>query len=343
MSSDLHTLVVGREAMGCRFEVAFNAGEHAEATELAIAALDLVEELEERLSIYRDTSELSRLNATAATGWQPVSEPLFALVARAAEIHAATRGGFDIATGALVRAWGFRERRGRVPDGNALAEARTAAGMHLVELDREGRRIRFARPGVEIDPGAIGKGWAIDAAVGLLAGYGVQSVLVHGGQSSVRARGIQGPAIPGRAGWRVGLAHPLRPGRRLATFTLLDRALGTSGSGTRFFLDRGRRIGHILDPRSGLPAEGVLCATVLAPSAGDADALSTALFALGREGIGEIAPPGSEVAAVLVEPGPGATVRMLVANLPTGTIRLEADAGVVVEEAAPSRSRGGAG
>jgi thiamine biosynthesis lipoprotein len=145
--------------------------------------------------------------------------------------------------------------------------------------------VRFLRPGVEINPGAIGKGWAIDRAVESLAAAGVASVLVHGGQSSVRARGTQGPAVEGRHGWRVGLRHPLRPGRRLATITLDDRALGTSGSGTQFFIDRGRRVGHILDPRTGLPAEGVISATVLAESAADADALATALYVLGPAGL----------------------------------------------------------
>ena len=78
--ADIHSLVVGREAMACRFEIVFNAGEHPQDTEAALAALDLVDEVESRISIYRDTSELSRLNATAATGWQPVSADTFALL-----------------------------------------------------------------------------------------------------------------------------------------------------------------------------------------------------------------------------------------------------------------------
>lgn len=331
MPPDLHTLVVGRDAMGCRFEVAFNAGEHADATELGSDALDLVDRVEERLTIYRDTSELARLNATAASGWQAVSPELFALLERAGALHDLTGGGFDMATGALVRTWGFLRRHGQVPGPEALELARSASGMRFVELDPGARRVRFARPGVELNPGAIGKGWAIDRALDGLVARGVRSVLVHGGASSVRAIGLQGPADAGRRGWRVGLVHPQRPGRRLATLTLEDRALGTSGSGTQFFLDRGRRLGHVLDPRTGVPAEGVLSATVLAPSAADADALATALFVLGPTGLPRIAPPGGAVGAVLVLPAAGVGVRLVVANLPADALTIEMPSGVAVE------------
>jgi thiamine biosynthesis lipoprotein len=336
---DLHTIVVGRDAMACRFEVCLNAGETRDGTALAVDALDLVDEIEGRLSVYRDTSELSQLNATAAAGWQPVSHDVFALLERARALHALTGGAFDVAAGPLVRAWGFLERRGRVPDPEALAAARERSGMGLVELDPAGRRVRFARPGVEINPGAIGKGWAVDRALERLADSGVTSALVHGGQSSVRARGVHGPDLSGRSGWLVGLRDPLRPGRRLATIRLVDRALGTSGSGTQFFIDRGRRLGHILDPRTGLPAEGVVSATVLAPTAADADALATALYALGPAGLDRIAPAGGPVGALVVVPGAGVGgLRLILANVSAADVTLDAAAGVelVRHEPAPA-------
>jgi thiamine biosynthesis lipoprotein len=328
---DLHTLVVGREAMACRFEVVFNVGEVPGDTELAIAALDLVEEVESRLSVYRDTSELAVLNATAAAGWQPVSHDLFALLERARELHERTGGGFDIAAGAIVRAWGFLRRQGRTPAAEELAAAVAAAGMRHVELDPADRRVRFTRAGVEINPGGIGKGWAIDRAIDLLAAAGVPSVLVHGGSSSVRCRGTQG-RVPASRGWRVGMRHPMRPGQRLATLTVRDRAVGTSGSGTQFFIDRGKRIGHILDPRTGLPAEGVLSATVIAETAADADALSTAAYVLGPEGLARIAPPGGGTSAVLVLPGSVAgSVRLRIENMAADEIDLDMAEGVALD------------
>ena len=331
MADDLHTLLVGREAMACRFEVAFNAGEVSGDTELAVDALDLVDQIEERISVYRPASELSRINASAAEGWVDVSPDAWHLLVRARELWELTGGAFDIAAGSLVRAWGFLHREGRTPDDTDLAAARAAAGMRHLEFDPDRRRLRFLRPGVEINPGAIGKGWALDRAVAHLQSRGVASVLMHGGQSSVLARGTQGPSIGDRHGWRVGLRHPLRPGRRLATITLDDRALGTSGSGTQFFVDQGRKLGHILDPRSGRPAEGVISATVIAHSAADADALATALYVLGPAGLTTIAPLGGATAAVLVLPRAGGGTRVIVANLDDRAIEIEAEPGLQVE------------
>jgi thiamine biosynthesis lipoprotein len=328
---DLHSIVVGREAMACRFEVVFNAGEVPGDTELAIDALDLVDEIENTISIYRDASELSRINATAASGWQPLSHELFALLEMAVDLHARTGGGFDIATGPLVRCWGFLGRQGRTPTPDELAAAQAVSGTGRLELDRDGRRVRFLKPGVEINPGAIGKGWALDRALDRLTACGVTSVLLHGGQSSVRAIGRQGPTGQGRRGWPVGMRHPLRPDRRIATVRLSDRALGTSGSGTQFFIDRGRKLGHILDPRTGLPAEGVLSATVLAPTAAAADALATAAYVLGPEGLPAIAPPGGDVSAILIVPAEAAAVHVIGANVSPDILAIEPAPGVTVE------------
>jgi len=320
----MHTIVVGRDAMACRFEVVFNAGETADATELGVAALDLVDLIEDRITVYRDGSELSRLNATASEGWQPVAADLFDLLVTAGQLGERTGGGFDCASGALVRAWGFLERRGRIPTDESLQAARERSGMRLVELDPATKRVRFARPGVEFNLGGIGKGWALDRVVELLRDAGVESGFVHGGRSSVRAIGSQGGVQGGQRGWPVGVRHPLRTDRRLATIRLQDRALGTSGSGTQFFVDRGRRLGHILDPRSGLPAEGLLSATVVAPTAAESDALSTALYVLGPAGLPLIAPEGGDVGGLIVAPAetPG-RLRVVVANLDSDDIAFE--------------------
>ena len=326
---DLHTIVVGREAMGCRFEAVFNAGEVSEATELGCAALDLIDAIEARISVYRDSSELAAVNA-AAGRWVAVSADTLALLALARDLQERTAGAFDLAAGPLVRAWGFLRRQGRTPGPDELAAALAASGSRHLELDPDGCRARLAVLGAELNPGGIGKGWAIDRAIDLLAAAGVPSVLVHGGQSSVRAIGIHGPDLPGRAGWKVGLRHPLRPGRRLASFTLVNRALGTSGSGTQFFVDRGRRLGHVLDPRSGNPAEGVISATVLAPTAAEADALATAAYVLGEEGLPRIVAAGGDVGAALVLPGPGGSLRVVLANLDESAVQVEPEPGLDV-------------
>jgi thiamine biosynthesis lipoprotein len=327
--AEIHTIVVGREAMGCRFEVVFNAGEVPEATELGIAVLDCVDTIEARISVYRESSELARINA-AAGEWVAVTADTLALLALARELHVRTAGGFDIAAGSLVKAWGFLDRQGHTPDAAALAAALAVSGTQYLDLDEAGSRVRVRATGTLVNPGGIGKGWAIDRGMNLLTAAGVPSALIHGGQSSVRAVGTQGPELPGRGGWNVGLRHPLRPGRQLASITLRDQALGTSGSGTQFFVDRGRRLGHLLDPRTGVPAEGVLSATVLAGSAAEADALATAAYVLGIDGLPIVAPPGGTTGAILVMPDRGG-LRVVIANLDETTVAIAPEPGLSVE------------
>ncbi len=331
---DLHAIRVGRTAMACRFELVFNAGEHADATPHAIAALDLVDAIEARLTAYRDDSELARINRSAYPGPCSVDDDLFSLLVQCRDLHARTGGGFDIAVGSLLRTWGFHQRQGRTPDPESLAAAIDRSGMRHVILDEASRTVRFDREGIELNLGAIGKGWAVDRVVELVADrLGGGSFLVHGGQSSVRAVGSQA-SLSASSGWRVGLVHPLRPSLRLATLRLTNRAIGTSGSGTQFFVDRGRRLGHILDPRRGSPAEGVLSATVIAPTAAEADSLATALYVLGPEGLATIAPRGGDVNAALVVPArSAAAVRLLVANMPQETLEIHADTPVERVEA----------
>ena len=130
--NDVHTIVIGRDAMACRFEILFNAGEVPDATAIGVDCLDLVDEIENRITVYRDTSDLARLNATAADGWQPVDPDLFALLLAARDLHGRTGGAFDMAAGALVRTWGFLRRQGRTPTAEELTLARQAAGMQWV-------------------------------------------------------------------------------------------------------------------------------------------------------------------------------------------------------------------
>jgi thiamine biosynthesis lipoprotein len=140
-----------------------------------------------------------------------------------------------------------------------------------------------------------------------MAEQGINDYLLHGGQSSVLARGSRGRFASAesaqREGWWIGLRHPLRPNQRMAEIRVLNRALATSGSAVQFFMHEGHRYGHILDPRSGWPAEGSLSVTVLAPTAAVADALSTAFYVLGREATLEFCRTRPEIGLVQILPG----------------------------------------
>jgi thiamine biosynthesis lipoprotein len=173
--------------------------------------------------------------------------------------------------------------------------------MQHVALDKERKTVAFRQPDVSVNFNSMGKGYALDRMAELLAERSVDDYLLHGGKSSVLARGDQ-PGYEGE-GWTVGLRHPLRPAERLAEFQLHDRSLSTSGSGTQFFIRRGQRYGHILDPRTGRPAEGLYSATVIAPTACAADALSTAFYVMGPEKVGEYCSARPDISALLVAPG----------------------------------------
>jgi len=278
-AQESYLVQLSRPAMACRFEISLNAGEHEEGSEAALASLDRIEEIESQLTVYRDTSEVAHINQTAAGLAVPVEPRLFELLQTAARISAETEGAFDITSGPLTKIWGFYRRNGAIPSACELSTAMQSVGSRLLALDADQRTIRFARRGMELNLGAIGKGYALDRAAETMVAAGVNSFLIHGGQSSVLARGSRGLSTSG--GWSVGIGHPLKPDRRLAEVWLRDRALATSGASHQFFRHQGKRYGHILDPRTGWPAEGVLSSTVLAPTAAEADALSTAFYALG--------------------------------------------------------------
>ncbi len=292
-------LTVARRAMACEFSVVFPAGVGA-AVDAGCAALDEVERLERKLSVYLEDSAVSDLNRRFAC--EPVSADaeLYRLLKRAAQLAEATGGAFDPAAGALVKAWGFFRGPRRVPPEGELAAALEASGcQHVAFHDGEGT-IRSGRPGVEFNLGGIGKGHAIDRALDVLRGqYGIGCALMQGGQSSLKGIG----APPGQArGWMAAIGDPRRSGRTLARVWLRDRALGTSGADHQFFVEAGRRYGHVLDPRTGRPASGLLSASAIAPAATEADALSTAFFVMGAEGARRFCERHPGIGAVLVTP-----------------------------------------
>jgi len=306
-AADSRLIHVSRKAMACEFEITFNAGQYPRDAELALETLDLVDILEDRMSVFRHESEISRINRTAADEPVEVEPGLFGLLELALQLHDETDGAFDVTSTPLWEVWGFDRRAGAVPDEAELAEARSRVGSHLVRLDPDRHTVRFLKEGVQLNLGSLGKGYALDRCSQKLMEAGVDDFLIHGGGSSVTAHGsratAQGklPAEPHR-GWTVGVVHPLRGTRRLAEVRLRDRALATSGSRAQSFVYKGQRFGHILDPRTGWPAEGLLSATVVAPSAALADGLATAFYVLGPQRSLEYCRSRPEIAAVLVCP-----------------------------------------
>ena len=316
-----------RSAMASDFEVSFNRGQYPQAAEAALAALDEVERLESVLSAFRSESEISCINRDAAHDPIATSPEVWNLLVQCQQLARETDGAIDVSASTLWRLWGFAKREGKVPLQNEIATALQNVGPSLVQLEEASQSVRFAKPGIEISFGCIGKGAALDSAQRKLQELDVEHALLHGGRSSILAVGgrmeetwsqavqkripasIQGtllePTRDRSIGWTIGISHPIWQGQRLAEVRLTDDALGTSGSQHQFFIHQGRRYSHIIDPRSGWPVEDVAMATVIAPTAALADALSTAFFVLSPEQTAEYCRRNPGVAALLILPNSG--------------------------------------
>lgn len=296
---DTLLLSVTRDAMACEWEVLLNQHQFPQGAELAMAALDVIDKMENLLSIFRPHSDLSTINRFASQRPIPCSIDTITLLELALHIHQLTEGGFDITAGSLSQVWGFSRRSGRMPTLEEIKAALEVVGTQWIELNLTERKVKLLRDGVTLNPGGIGKGYALDCAAQELASSGVTDFLMHGGLSSVFARGNRQHHATG-GGWLVTLKHPWRWQEELGQIRLVNQALATSGSGKQFFHFQGQRYSHIIDPRTGWPAQGMMSATVICPSAAVADALATAMFVLGIEAAKSFCSQHPDVSAVFV-------------------------------------------
>ncbi len=298
-----------KPAMASYFEVILDGDrDERELQGIADEAYELVLRLEQQLSVHNPTSEVSWLNQMAAERPIAVEAGLFDLLVSAKTLWRETGGAFDPTIGPLAKCWGFYARKGRVPSAEEIAAARSRVGFGHVALEPERRRVRFLRPGMELNLGGVGKGYVVDRVVEYLRGRGVVNALVQTGGSTVFGMGA--PPISAD-GWRAGV----RPGgedmERLGYVSLSETAYSTSGDYEQRFEAEGVRYGHILDPRTGWPARRAQAACALSRTAARADALSTAFAVLSE----------AEVRAYAVGHGDGAA---LVSENPLGELVIEA-------------------
>ncbi len=288
---------VQREAMGSLWEI-FLIGTNAELLSSAgEEALNEIERLDRQLSHYKPDSDISLMNAHAREQWVRLEPKLYHLLKQCATIWEQTAGAFDITMQPLVQAWGFHDGNYRVPPDDEIASILTQTGMQRVLWDDEEFLIYFTSPGIEIALSAVGKGFALDEAAAVLKCYDVERAVLHGGQSSILAIG----APPDAAGWEFAIRNPMNKDEVLETVYLCDESISTSGDYEQFFEVDGKRFTHILDPMTGKPVEGMAAVTVIAPTAAEADALSTAFFVLGREDTQEYCRLHPNVKVVMVE------------------------------------------
>lgn len=238
-------------------------------------AFDEMSRIEKLMSTYIADSEISRINEAAGKEAIPVSAEVLEIIQAGIQWGEKTKGIFDITIHPLVEAWDFDNGGETVPSPEQLKTA-----THLVnfrDIRIQGNTVRLAREGMAINLGGIAKGYAVDRAITILKGLVPNGIVNAGGD--LYAFGQRGPNQP----WVIGLQHPRKPQGVLASFALSNQAVATSGDYQRYFMKGEKRYHHILDPATGLPAEGPISVTVMAPTVMDADALSTAVFIMGKD------------------------------------------------------------
>jgi len=267
------------EAMGSTFGVIAYGSDRANLEAAVDAALDEAQRLDRMLSNYLPESEWSEVNRHAGVRPVAVSAELFQLLSECIRYSQQSGGAFDIAVGPLMKVWGFYRGEGALPQPGEIRNALARTGYRHVLLDPAGSTVQFDRPGVELDPGGIGKGYAVDRMVEVLKRRGVEIALVSAAGSSIYGLGAP-PDEP--QGWRVVIRSPNEAKQAAAVVFLKNESLSTSGSYEKFFWARGRRYSHIMDPRTGYPASGTASVSVMAPRTIDSEVWAKPYFINGR-------------------------------------------------------------
>lgn len=261
--------------MGTYATVTVYAADRETAAEAAAEALGELHRIETVMSNWLEDSEISRLNRESRGSPYKVSGELFSLIDSSLHYSDLTSGSFDITARPLVRLWGFQGGTAKLPTRNEIEDARNLIGHGRIILDRDSSTV-VVPEGMSLDLAGIAKGYALDRSVALMKERGITSAVINLG-GNVFALGHP----PGKAGWTVGIRDPNKRDRIVGSIKLKDEAIATSGNYENYVVIDGVRYGHIIDPRTGRPAEGILSVSVVAPTALASDALATGLFVLG--------------------------------------------------------------
>ncbi len=289
--------------MGTYVRVTIATGDSVASSREAHRALAVFQRVDSLMSNWTTTSEVARLNREASTAATHVHPEVGTVLEAALRLWRQTDGAYDITVEPLVRAWGFLGGPRRVPSADEIRAALARVGARRVHYDPTTLLLSFDDPGVRIDLGGIAKGYAVDVAAESLKAHGVTDALVDLSGNMV-ALGSPGSA-GGPGGWRIGIRDPRDRIPYLARLAITGEAISTSGQYEQFVARDGRTYGHIMDPRTGRPSEGLISVTVVSPSAMECDGWDTPLFVVGPFQARRKARELKHLAAVLIEPGAG--------------------------------------
>lgn len=263
-----------RMIMGISVEITVSQTDAPRAEDAMAAAFREVERIDLLMSHYREGSEVSQITRNAGERETRVSPETLEVIERALYFSRISEGAFDITIGPVFRLWNFRE--GKIPEERNLRENLRKVDYRKVKVDPAKSSVFLESRRMEIDLGAIAKGYAVDRAAAFLRKEGVGNFLVNAG-GDLMVSGSKEEGLP----WTIGIRHPRLPNELIARLRPSHTAVATSGDYEKFFLQGGERYHHILTPSTGLPARECQSVTIMAPSAIDADALATSVFVLG--------------------------------------------------------------
>jgi thiamine biosynthesis lipoprotein len=264
--------------MGTRISVELWHEDPVQAKQAIAAVMASMRTVDQAMSPYIESSELYRINQQAAVEPVEVSASLFSLLQKSLYYSRISEGAFDISFSSLGKFYDYRQ--GVAPKQKTIDDYLPAINYQLIELNSDLRTVHFKHPHLHIDLGGIAKGYAVDMAINLLFQAGISSAIVSaGGDSRILGDRRSDP-------WVIGIRHPRKADSYVVRIPLVNTAISTSGDYERFFIDKGERVHHIINPHTGKSVDQVQSVSVLAPLAVDSDALSTTVFVLGvRKGL----------------------------------------------------------
>ncbi len=250
--------------------------------------------IDQLMSPYIESSELSLINKNAADHPLRISEETFSVIQRSIEFSRLTKGAFDITFASVGYKYDYREKVS--PSVQEINETKHLINYRSINLDEKMHTIYFSTPGTRIDLGGIAKGYAVDLCIEKLKISGVEHAFVQAGGDSRVLGDKQGRL------WNIGIRHPRQEHGVVTQIPLENAAISTSGDYERFYIENGERIHHILDPKSGKSVKGVVSVSIIADTSIVADALSTSVFVLGSAKGLELINSQENISAIIIEP-----------------------------------------
>ena len=295
-------------SMGTVFEVSVYTRDGYKAEKAFNNVFNDINRLDDMMSNYKDDSELSKINESAAREPISCSSELAYIIEQSLNYGDITNGAFDITIGPLMKVWGFFKfkKDGRIPEKGELNSELKSVSYKNIDIRETVEKsflkgakivktISFKNTDTQIDLGGIGKGYAVDSAVRVLKGSGIKSALINFA-GNIYAYGRP----PERQSWVIGMQNPRKSEDIIGSFEIKNRAVSTSGDYEKYFIIDGERYSHIIDPRTGRPVKGVVSVTIVADTATRADALSTGVFVLGLDKGMELIEKLSDVEGVII-------------------------------------------